>query len=227
MLVLVACHSNKSENDSGNGEQNQSSTHTNGEQAQSPENNNQLPEIITEELVRNHPETPASDFVIIEYENDVVIKEYLGNDPIVVIPETINGKPVLEIKGYLFANDSTVKGVLIPKTVTRTPATFANNDDVQVVICEGVEELGRLTFMGCSALHTLMLGDNLKKLGDFSISGCHSLTEVYIPESVTEIYIEFDSARVFYDCPKLTIKGKAGSYVEEYANRFGLKFQAV
>ena len=50
---------------------------------------------ITVDDVKNHAETPASDFEYVDHGDSVSIKAYNGSDPIVVIPEQIDGKDVI------------------------------------------------------------------------------------------------------------------------------------
>lgn len=181
---------------------------------------------VTEAVVRAYKTAPASDF---EYEVDgegIKITEYKGKDTIVVIPDKIDGKPVTELKSYLFANESAVKGVLIPNTVSTLKYTFINNDDIQVVICEGVETLGTFTFGNCAEIHTIVLGDNLSEMGEYCISTCPKLKEVYISSKVTSIAQNYDTYDVFFDCASLTIVGEAGSYIQTYAESNGLTFKA-
>ena len=182
---------------------------------------------ITMETLLNHKESPAEDF---EYEDaeeaeGIKITKYNGNDVIVVIPKTISGKTVVELKVNLFANESNVKGVLIPDSVKELKYTFINNDDIQVVICEGVEALKDATALNCASLHTLVLGDQLSEMGKFCIAGCPKLKEVYISDKVTNIEQKLDSYDVLNDCPSLTVIGKAGSYIETYAKENNIPFR--
>ena len=180
---------------------------------------------VTEAVVRAYKTAPASDF---EYEVDgdgIKITEYKGSDTIVVIPDAIDGKPVTELKSYLFANESAVKGVFIPETVLSLKYTFTNNDDVQVVICEGVESLKNAVFLNCASIHTIVLGDNLSEMGEFCIATCPNLLEVYIGPKVTSIAQNYDSYDVLSDCAKLVVKGEAGSYIQTYAESNGLTFE--
>lgn len=181
---------------------------------------------VTEAVVRAYKTASASDFA---YEVDgegIKITEYKGSDTIVVIPDKIDGKPVTELKSYLFANESAVKGVLVPETVLSLKYTFTNNDDIQVVICEGVEALKKAVFLNCASLHTIVLGENLSEMGEFCIATCPNLLEVYICPKVTSITQNYDTFDVLSDCAKLTVKGEAGSYIQTYAESNGLTFKA-
>ena len=66
---------------------------------------------ITVDDVKNHAETPASDFEYVDHGDSVSIKAYNGSDPIVVIPEQIDGKDVISIIDGPFSNDSFIKGI--------------------------------------------------------------------------------------------------------------------
>lgn len=86
-------------------------TDSSDKSAESKENNNSEAFVtdsaeITVDDVRNHAETPASDFEYIDNGDSVSIKAYNGSDPIVVIPEQIDGKDVISIINGPFSNDS-------------------------------------------------------------------------------------------------------------------------
>lgn len=187
--------------------------------------NNNLPEKITESLVRNYKVAHASDFEYEETDGGIKIKKYIGNDLIVVIPESINGKSVVEVKSYLFANESNVKGVYFPKTIEKLKYTFTNNDDIQVVIAEGIEQILDSVFLNCKSLHTVVLDDSLQELGYFSFATLPNLKEVYISANMNKITEELEGS-LFSNCPNLTIKGKSGSNIENYANKHNIRFEA-
>lgn len=179
---------------------------------------------ITEEMVRNHPVADAKDF---EYEEDgegIKIKKYVGKDVIVNIPADIDGKKVTKLSTLLFANESNVRGVYIPETVSeKLRAVFGNNDDIEVVICEGTMNIDYCTFLNCSNLHTIILGENVTTIGENAFAMCSSLKELYIPESVTEIS-EKGPFEMTYD---VTVIGKSGSTIEAYCKEHEIPFKAA
>ena len=180
---------------------------------------------VTEQVVRNYKTAKESDFKTEETAGGVRISDYLGNDTIVVIPETINGKTVVEVAGYVFANDSTVRGIYIPNTVTVLAGTFPNNDDLEVVICEGVERITDLAFHNCKNIHTIVLGNALVELGENAFAGCKKLTTLYISPTLTAIddaYVDM----LFYRCENLTITGEAGSFIESFCAEHDIPFEA-
>lgn len=180
---------------------------------------------LTEKVLRNYPEAPVSDFVYansINIDGGIRIDSYTGSDDIVVIPGEIDGKPVVEIAVYTFANDSTVRGVVIPKTVKRIKELFVNNINLEIVIAEGLEEAGYLTFGNCFNVREIILGDDVTRLGEFAFGVCTALERIYIPSDTMEEIHEY----AFFDSKNVTIYGKAGSDIETFANEQGIPFVA-
>lgn len=70
-------------------------------------------------------------------------------------------------------------------------------------------------------METLALPDNVTTINSEAFAHCNSLKETYIPESVNEI-----AENAFDECDSLTIKGKSGSYAEEYAKENDIDFVA-
>ena len=72
---------------------------------------------ITMDDLNNHEETSADDF---EYgdgpDGSVIIDGYIGEDPIVVIPNEIDGKKVVDI-GRMFANNKDVVAIKVGDNV--------------------------------------------------------------------------------------------------------------
>ena len=70
---------------------------------------------------------------------------------------------------------------------------------VNVIVKDGVTEIGYQAFEECSGLTSITLPKSVTKIGNCAFSGCSGLTSITIPESVTEIG---DSA--FSCCSNLT-----------------------
>ena len=69
----------------------------------------------------------------------------------------------------------------------------------EVVIEEGVTEIGVDAFSVCTSLETVTLPESLQKIGEGAFEYCSSLSEIRIPENVTVI-----GQRAFHCCKKLT-----------------------
>lgn len=52
---------------------------------------------ITMDDLMSHDETPAEDFEFNDSTDNIIIEKYVGKDPIVVIPDEIDGKKVLDL----------------------------------------------------------------------------------------------------------------------------------
>lgn len=194
-------------------------------------------DVITEEIVRNYPTTDVSQF---EYQSagpeGIRIVGYLGTDEIVSIPEEIDGQPVIELMAIFQAENpeyseemhemyrqTKVRGVYIPESVKTIGGSFYLNSYIEVVVCEAVENLEPDVFYACPNLHTLILGNSLKKIGDIFqkkvITDCGSLEEVYLPETLETIE-SLDTGITQYSIfinngENFVVKVKKGSAMEE------------
>lgn len=165
----------------------------------------------------------------------IMIVNYKGSNSVLIIPETIEGKPVTEISMGIFDSNSTAKvtAVKFPSGVKTIPMQcFGSNSDVTVVDASYAEVIETGAF-SCKKLETLKLGDSLKELKGLSIFNCPVLKEVYVSPSMQTIEdINLDDGKegqdVFVEMsPDFTITGKAGSFIEEWAKEYGINFKAV
>ena len=215
MVLCVAGCGNKEENKENNGNQNQTENNKGDNESSK----------ITLEDVMNAPESPESDFLC--YDNadgTVLLVNYLGDDEIVVIPETWKGKKITAIASYVFANDSPVKAIRLSDFITTVmQGGFGINKNLEIFVAgSGLKKIDKGAFQLCTNLHTVVLNDGLETLEGISFGGCDSLLEIEIPESVTEI-----QPTTFYNGPEnLVIIGKTGSTAEQFANKEGIEFRA-
>lgn len=230
MLGLAACGGSNNETTPGGSQPAETQGQPDNAEQTQPQTQSQEPVIsgeITEELLRSMPETPVSEFTY-EWSNDyegIRVVKYLGSDEIVVVPAQIEGEPVVEVAGYCFANDSTVRGVVIPETVVASEEIFINNSCVEMVIAEGLQDIGYATFLNCIALREVILGDNVTHVGQNAFCFCTSLEKLVLPATVGDMDEE-EQFSAFFECPNLTIYGEAGSYIETVANAQGVPFVA-
>jgi len=103
------------------------------------------------------PVTPAEDF---EYSSktSVTIKGYKGDAEFVVIPETINGKPVTKIEKGAFEN-----------------AAFK-----QIYITRNITEITQSAFKNCDSLEAVYLTDNITKITEKTFNSCDNYKTLYI-----------------------------------------------
>ena len=68
------------------------------------------------------------------------------------------------------------------------PGQFAGNMSLkQIVIPEGVTEIGNRAFYSCMSLETVVLPKTLRKIDDFAFMSCRSLKKVELQEGIEEI----------------------------------------
>ena len=98
---------------------------------------------ITMDDLMSHDETPAEDFEFNDSRDEIVIDKYIGKDPIVVIPDEIDGKKVVGFES----------------------AFTLNNNIVAVKIGNNVQEVENSAFSGCKKLKYVVMGDSVKTIG--------------------------------------------------------------
>ena len=91
---------------------------------------------LTTETLKDYPESPVSDF---EFEEDadgnISVRRYIGNDAIVVVPSSYEGKPVTSTSPLSFANDCVAKAVKLPDSIVEIQDdSFMNNENLELVI---------------------------------------------------------------------------------------------
>ena len=174
---------------------------------------------ITMDDLMSHDETPAEDFEFNDSTDNITIEKYVGKDPIVVIPDEIDGKKVVGFN-KVFANDKDVVAVRIGNNVTEVAKTaFGNCEKLKyVVLGNSVKTIGGAAFVNTD-LQNLILNEGLEKIGedDFSNMICPPMNnegmDLKVPESVTEMHvIDFN------------LIVKAGSYAEQYAKENNLTY---
>ena len=94
------------------------------------------------------------------------------------LPDTYKGLPVAAIAEFAFSNNSTVRKIVIPDSVTT---------------------IGEAAFLQCSSLEEIRLPAGLTEISSNMFNGCSSLTEVRLPEGVTVI-----GPAAFASCSALT-----------------------
>ena len=132
-------------------------------------------------------------------EGSITFDKYTGSERNIIIPEKVNGTPIVRIRHSAFAG-STVKSVVVPSTVTEIDA-FAFQDCrflKKAVLKKGLKTLEANAFEGCTLLEDIKLPSTLTELGAGAFRGCSSLKEIVIPDSVTG-----NCNSTFQDCTSL------------------------
>ena len=168
---------------------------------------------ITMDDLMSHDETPAEDFEFNDSTDEIVIDKYVGKDPIVVIPDEIDGKKVVGFNDT-FTNDKNIIAVRIGDNITEIDRyAFGNAENLKyLVLGESVKSIDGGNFFGTN-LKELILNDGLERIGEDEFTYIvdppldNSGMDLKIPESVTELHVS-----------DFNLIGKPGSYAEQYAN---------
>jgi hypothetical protein len=100
--------------------------------------------------------------------NSYKVISWLGNNENVIIPESINGKPVYSIGSLAFSGSTNLENITIPATIMFIDY-YAFND------CTNLESV------------TFTSDSQLQFIGGRAFSGCTNLKNITIPESVMNI----------------------------------------
>ena len=176
---------------------------------------------ITMDDLKNHEETPAEDFKYRDKSNgEAVIKEYTGDDPIVVIPNEIDGKKVVDF-GKAFTNNKDIVAIKIGDNIEEVAeGALTNCDNLKYIVFGKNVKVINDGLLGGSKIEQIEFNDGLEKLGsNVSGVGLKSKIDVSIPESVTEM--------TFRGAKTLIVKSGsyAESYAKEYADKLGMAYK--
>ncbi|MFI3255091.1 MAG: leucine-rich repeat domain-containing protein [Eubacteriales bacterium] len=140
-----------------------------------------------------------------------ILRSYTGDELDVVIPDTVDGEPVIKIGNDVFLK-SKIKSVIIPETVThigskafdgcskltkiKLPSKIQTISNRCFAMCKSLEtmtipEKTRLiewdAFSSCSKLKTINWGESLQEIYSGAFAKCNSLTKLELPKGLTDI----------------------------------------
>ena len=214
-LSLAGCGTN---NANSSGTDAVSKTLAQSEQNSESQKKQEVTQTISYDSLDDLPENSEEDFYFTETSEGIRIDSYGGASPVVIIPATIGGKPVVELRDSAFAN-SKVEAVVIPENVKRIGEyVFQNCVDLRYVkMREGLSSIGGAAFFGCTSLEKADIPEGVGCFEDYLFFGTQSLKQISIPASVTEM-----PGGISVQCPDLVIVTPAGSVAETVANEEGL-----
>src|SRR5687767_12198765 len=100
------------------------------------------------------------------YDGKVTIRDYTGPEGAIVIPDFIEGKPVVSFWSFAFSGKAGVTEITVPETFTILPHD---------------------SFKGCTGLKKIHLPATLTEIGSGAFQNCTSLAEINFPASLTRI----------------------------------------
>lgn len=166
--------------------------------------------IVSEELLQDteaplveaeETDSEQSPFSYTIGEDGAVITGYTGTDTDVVIPDTIEETPVVEIGSNAFYRKDTITSIRIPETVTTIGyRAFRDCDSLkEITIPDAVVNIGDEAFCSCNNLVTVHLSQSLVTLGKSAFYECSSLLGIELPNTTESI-----GDACFYNCDALT-----------------------
>ena len=143
------------------------------------------------------------------------ITAYRGDDSAVVIPDRINGLPVVAIGPSAFAG-KTITSVTLPTWLTSIGESAfegcAHLTDVSLPA--GLTTIGDRAFASCGVLRSIDIPASVTSIGASAFERCYALSTVYLPAGLQNI-----GDRAFRYCSVLTIYVPAGSPAADYARQ--------
>ncbi len=148
--------------------------------------------IVTAEYER-HTDSEEQDF---EINASGEITDYYGSNEELVIPEIVQGKVVNGIASGAFKENSFIKKVILPETVSTIKSiAFKDCKKLESISGSSVSILGAQAFIGCENLVSVDF-PTLEGIGDYAFSES-GIKEIHL-ESVTDL-----GSNVFNGCDKL------------------------
>lgn len=150
----------------------------------------------------------------------------MGDAEELVIPDEIDGVPVVAVSNNLSSreNNTKVKKIVIGKNVkTIWSAAFFEYPALEEVVCgEKLETIMSLAFYGCEKLQKVIFNEKLKTIEHMAFFNCTSLTDINCPGSVTSL-----KQGTFYLCsPDFIILPESVKYVEQSAINVSIDYES-
>ncbi len=160
----------------------------------------------------------------------ITITGYTGTATQLVIPDMVEGRPVVRIGAYTFDGCSALTQVVIPDRVTGigSYAFRGCSGLADIDLPDNIKSIGSSAFSGCSGLTQILIPDGVTSIGGSAFFGCSGLTQIVIPDSVTSI-----GSAVFGDCSSLKsvtvpfVGGSKKTAADAYQYPFGYYFKKI
>lgn len=143
--------------------------------------------------------SPIEDFEYELKDGEATITGYTGTDLEIVVPDTIEGRPVTVIGEKAFSKYD-MTSIVLPDTVTEIEEDAFEYCKLlnKIDIPDSVTKIGGSAFENCENMREVNLGKGLEFISGYTFRYCKLLEKIDIPDSVTEIY---DYA--FYGCENM------------------------
>jgi hypothetical protein len=129
-----------------------------------------------------------AQFLYTTNNDSVTITGYTGSNDPVVIPDTLDGFPVVAIGDFAF-DGCTATNILISSNVVSLGwQAFERCYSLTAIdIPDSITNIGDLAFSGCTNLSNVAIGSNVVSIGEFAFDDCTRLAAVFVPGNVAVI----------------------------------------
>lgn len=177
------------------------------------------------ELFFKTDKTGENSFTYEETADGLVITGGTINDPNVVIPSEIGGKPVVEIGANAFYFNGDIETLVISENVKRIDWYAFNTCEnlAEVTLPESLEYIDDWAFERCSSLKTVTIPKNTSHVGSGAFAQNTSMTSINC-DTANSAYVSVDGVLFTKDMRELTAYpcGRSGGYtVPESVNHIG------
>lgn len=163
------------------------------------------------------------DYIYYLYDHHATIKEYIGKEKIVKLPEKINNLPVEKLGKSVFKDNQVIQEITLSKSIVRLRGYCFQDSSIQKInFNKNLKQIGIKAFASCSKLKQITLPEGLLVIDYKAFANCINLKEIYIPESTKKI-----SPNAFVDSDNITILCKENSYAMNYANKNNLNYKLI
>ena len=136
--------------------------------------------------------TTPKPYVSFEYEDcmgGIMLISYTGTESNVIIPDSIDGKPVTSVGNGAFKKNRILRSVKIPGSVKSIgDNAFRECRGLQsVTFGSGLTDIGSSAFLGCTEISSVEIPGSVRKIGVYSFSYCGKLERVTIGKGVCVI----------------------------------------
>lgn len=158
-------------------------------------------ELTIWEVLPEIPETPAADleYRLLDDESGVKVTGYIGTENAVRVPETIEGKPVVEVR----FSELQAEEVIFPRSAERCILSYCTAKYINIP-CDDMHIMGEYTLekvyiedkvtviseylLGSQkSLEQVRMGSGIKVIEKGAFQSCIALSELEIPEGVEYI----------------------------------------
>lgn len=117
-------------------------------------------------------------------EKGIVLTACYGYDSQVILPDEIEGVPIIAIAPYAFSNGEENPEDLVWKSSEDVfegeKIRLKTTAVTEIHLPKGIREVGRYAFYRCNNLRKLVLSNQILEIGGGALNGCRSLREVEI-----------------------------------------------